>query len=111
MNNVRRSVLGKCFWLIVVIACTVIGIRRLCSIDIDDKGTGGGGNITGGEVSPQPPTSEDVKKQQEIRKLELEKTKLRTDVEARHAKFRGDVDAIVEKYRKNASALCRGSPS
>lgn len=97
MNNARKSVLGKCFWLIIVIACTVIGIRRLCSIG---KNTGEDGNITVGKVSPQPPSSEDVKKHQEIRKLEQEMKKLRADVEVRHAKFRGDVDAIVEKYRK-----------
>ena len=36
----------------------------------------------------------------DAKKLELEKKKLRVDIEARHAKFRGDVDAIVEKSRK-----------
>lgn len=99
MNNARKSVLGKCFWLIIVIACTVMGIRHLCSI-APGKGTDGGGNITGGTASPQPPSTVDVKTLQEIRKLELERRKLRADVEARHAKFRGDIDAIVEKYRK-----------
>lgn len=105
MNNARKSVLGKCFWLVVVIACTVMGIRHLCSIG---TGTGGGGHIGGeGIVSPPSVSPEDVKtlqtkrqKEMDAKKLELEKKKLRVDIEARHAKFRGDVDAIVEKSRK-----------
>lgn len=103
MNNVRKSVLGKCFWFIVVIACAVLVFRCF----LPDEGAGGGGNIGSGKVSPQTPSSEDVEtlrqkrqKEMDAEKLNLEKKKLRVDIEARHAKFRGDVDAIVEKYRK-----------
>jgi len=105
MNNVRRSVLGKCFWFIGVIACTVLVFRCL----LPDEALAEVGTLEAGRLPIKTPFSEDVEtlrqnRQKEMEdtqeKLKLETRKLCADIDARHAKFRDDVTAIVEKYRK-----------
>lgn len=102
----RQNRLGRVFWILVIIAGVILGIRCFTS----DSSIGHGiptKYIEEHTVTPDEPSSKEVEDLQAKRKKELEKQRLKleleklcADIDARHAKFRGDVASIVEKYRK-----------
>jgi len=100
----RKSSLGRYFWILVFIACTLLVVR------IWDKNTTAKGEKSGAGVSPNGisvmPSTPDNTDVEELRRkraeelLQLEKEKLKADINVRYAKYKGDVTAIAEKYRK-----------
>ena len=101
----RTNRLGRGFWILVIIAGVILGIRYFASNSSIVRSTPR--HIEVHPVTPDEPSpkaADDLrsrrKSELEKQRLKLESEKLRADIDARHAKFRGDVAAIVEKYRK-----------
>lgn len=103
----RQSRLGRGFWILVIIAGVILGIRYFASTSNPPPSPEPEEHVGKRSVAPVEPSAKEVedlrnrrKKELEEQRLKLETEKLRADIDARHAKFRGDVAAIVEKYRK-----------
>ena len=112
-----KGLLGRWFWVWVVLAAAILGLRLMTGGTSHQ--TASGDKIRSVTVTTAAPDADSVeelrrKRAEELRhererqqqldrekqQLALEKEKLRADVAARVAKYRGDVNALVEKYRK-----------
>lgn len=106
---VTKSLLGRWFWVWVVLAAVILGLRLMTGGTSHQ--TASGDKIKSVTVASAVPDAgsveelrrkraEELQREREKQQLEIEKEKLRADVAARVAKYREDVNALVEKYRK-----------
>jgi len=103
----KRSSLGRCFWVIVLVACAVVIVRVLSKRDSAGAGRSVGriGGIDGGvavkPVNPDANAVDELRKRRDAEmRLKLEEEKLLADIDVRYKKYKSDVAALVEKYRK-----------